>query len=254
MPGTEQSIGDQSIPWPDPEAIERHFFQRIALKLKQDLQREVILHIERYEHLASVIHDSLLPEAWQSPVCIADLTGNNAKVYFELGIRWALKESVTVLVSQTITDLKFHAAYAHTILYSDDPTLLEKAIDDVVKTIKEGLANGKPIDSLVMSKDNFIKAEIKAYQNKIELLEEKIKTLTQGKKFLGSVKSAKDPEERMLLYQSAIQANPALVEAYLPLAEEQRKQGRYSNALVTLKQAIVLFPTNAEFYREKRTI
>ncbi len=252
MPGTEQSRGGQSIPWPDPEAIERHFFQRIALKLKQDLQREVILHIERYEHLASVIHDSLFPEPWQSPVYIADLTGNNANVYLELGIRWALKERVTVLVSQTITDVKFDAAYAHVIPYSNDPILLEQAIDSVLKTIKEGLANGKHIDSpVILPKDTIIEAEIKAYQNKIELLEEKIKALTQGKKFLDSAKSAREPEERMLLYQSAIQANPTLMEAYLPLAQEQRKQGYYPNALVTLKQAIALFPTNAEFYREQ---
>src|SRR5207245_6963609 len=104
MSGTEQSRGGQSIPWPDPEAIERLFFKRIALKLKQDLQREVILHIERYEHLVSVIDDSMFPETRQSPVYIADLTGNNANIYLELGIRWALKDSITVLVSQTTTD------------------------------------------------------------------------------------------------------------------------------------------------------
>lgn len=251
MPGTEQNKGGQSIPWPDPEAIERHFFQRIALKLKQDLQREVIVHIERYEHLAGVIQDPLFSKPWLSPVYIADLTGNNAIVYIELGIRWALKEKVTVLVSQTITDVKFDAANAHVIPYSIDPILLDRAIDDVLKTIKDGLANEKHIDSpVIVPKDRIVEAEIKAYQNKIELLEEKIKALTQGKKFLDSAKSAREPEERMLLYQSAIQANPTLMDAYLPLAQEQRKQGHYANALVTLKQAIALFPTNVEFYRE----
>lgn len=252
MPGIEQSREDQSIPWPDPEAIEKQFFQRIALKLKQDLQREVILHVETCEHLASVVHDSLISQAWQPPVYIADLTGNKANVYLELGIRWALKERITVLVSQTMTDVKFDAACAHVIPYSKDPILLEQAIESVRKTIKKGLADENYIDSPVfLSKDNFIKAEVKAYQNKIELLEKKIKVLAQGKKFLDSAKSAREPEERMFLYQSAIQADPTLMEAYLPLAQEQRKQGLYTNALVTLKQAIALFPTNAEFYREQ---
>ena len=55
----------------------------------------------------------------------------------------------------------------------------------------------------------------------------------------------------MLLYRMAIQLNPTLLDAYLPLAREQRKQGRYNEALATLKQAIALFPTNAEFHREQ---
>ncbi|HMH10970.1 MAG TPA: tetratricopeptide repeat protein [Candidatus Nitrosopolaris rasttigaisensis] len=257
MPGTEQSIGGQSVPWPDPEAIERNFFEKIALKLKRDLHKEVILHIEKDKHLAGDIRDPMSAEVWQAPVYIADLTGNNANIYLELGIRWALKDSVTVLVSQTVTDVKFDAAYAYVIPYSNDPAFLKQAIEEVVKTIKDGLADEKHTDSPVRSKSNIIatsKYEIRAYQDEIRLLEDKIETLTRSQEFLDIAKSTEDPEQRMFLYQNAIRVNPALIEAYLPLVEEQRKHGQYNEALVTLRQAIALFPANAAFYRERGLI
>lgn len=254
MPGTEQNIGGQLIPWPDPEDIKTSFFEKVALKLKQGLQKEVILHIKTDKHLANAIHNPRFADSWQSLVYIIDLTGNNAKIYLELGIRWTLKDNITVLVSQNITDVKFNATYAHVIPYSNDPDLLEQAIERVAQTIKKGLADEEYIDSPVRSKGNFIvisKTEIKSYHNEIHLLMDKSKCLTQGQEFLDRAKIASNPELRMCSYQNAIRTNPALKEAYLPLAEEQRKQGLYEEALATLKQAISLFPTNAEFYREQ---
>jgi tetratricopeptide (TPR) repeat protein len=257
MPGTEQSIGGQSVPWPDPAAIEIQLFEKGARRRKQDLHSEVILNIDKDKYLAGNIRDPMSAETWQAPVYIADLTGNNANIYLELGIRWALRDSITVLVSQTVTDVKFDAAYAYVIPYSNDPALLKQAIEEVVKTIKDGLADERHTDSPVRSTSNIITAnkyEIKAYQDEIKLLEDRIETLTQSQNFLDIAKSANDPEQRLLLYQNAIQVNPALMEAYLPLVEEQRKQDKYNEALVTLKQAIALFPANADFYRERGLI
>ncbi len=255
MPETEQNIGGQSIPWPDPEAIKTSFFEKVALKLMQDLQKEVILHIETDKHLATnAIHNPRFTDSRQLPVYIIDLTGNHANIYLELGMRWVLKDNITVLISQNITDVKFSATYAHVIPYSNNPDLLEQAIECVTQTIKKGLSDEESIDSPVISKDNLIarsKIDIKAYHNEIYSIEDKSNFLTQGQEFLARIKSASNPELRMRLYQNAIRINPALQEAYLPLAEEQRKQGLYEEALVTLKQATSLFSTNAEFYRER---
>lgn len=255
MPGTEQNTGGQSIPWLDPEDIKTSFFEKVALKLKQDLRREIILHIETDKHLATnVIHNPSFVDSRQPPIYIIDLTGNNANIYLDLGMCLALKDNITVLVSQNITDVKFSATYSHVIPYSNDPDLLEQAIECVTQTIKRGLANEEYIDSPVRSKGKFIvrsEINIKAYHNEIHLLMDKSKFLIRGQEFLDRAKSASDPDLRMRLYQNAIHINPALQEAYLPLAEEQRKQGLYEEALVTLKQAISLFPTNAKFYREQ---
>ena len=186
MPGTEQSMGGQSVPWPDPEAIQVNFFEKIALRLEQDLGSEVFLYIEKDRHLAGNICDSMSAEAWQAPVYIADLTGNNANIYLGLGIRWALKDSITVLVGQNVTDVKFGAAYAHVVPYSNDPVLLKQAIEEVVKIIKEGLADEKRTDSPVRSKSNIIVTsnyELKAYQDGIRLPEGKIEDLARSQSY-----------------------------------------------------------------------
>src|SRR5690349_16111104 len=188
IPGTEQNIAGQSIPWLDPEDIKTSFFEKVALKLKQDLQREIILHIETDKHLATnAIHNLSFVDSRQPPVYIIDLTGNNANIYLELGMRWALKDNITVLVSQNIADVKFSAAYAHVIPYSNNPDLLAQAIERVAQTIKKGLADEESIDSLVISKGNLIarsKTDIRANHNEIYSIGDKSNFLTQGQEFL----------------------------------------------------------------------
>ena len=254
MPGSRESIGGQSVPWPEPEAIKQFFYEKIAAKLKRDLKREIILRIEKDKHLSGTIYDSMFAEAWQSEVYIADLTGNNANVYLELGVRWALKDNVTVPVSQNVKDVKFNASYTRVIAYSKEPGLLEQSIDDVVRTIIAGLANKRHVDSPIRAKgdiDAKSKEEIKAYEDTIKRLEDEIKELrsAQGRDLLEAAKSARTPEQRISLYERAIQINPALIEAYLPLAEEQRLQSKFGDALATLERAISLFPDHEEFYR-----
>src|SRR6266487_3132689 len=205
MPGTPQSMGGKSVPWPEPENVKKFFFEKIVLQLKQDLQYEVTLQIEKDKHLAGVIHDSMFAETWKSDVYIADLTGNNANVYLELGVRWAIKDNITVPVSQDVVSVKFNAAYARVIPYSNNPALLERAINDVVMAIKEGLVDKNHIDSPVRSRSDIVamsRDAIKAYENVIKQQEDEIQSLSD-------------------------------------------------EALKTLKQAISLFPKNAEFYREQ---
>ncbi|MBV9706332.1 MAG: hypothetical protein JO125_02860, partial [Chloroflexi bacterium] len=235
MPGSKQSIGGQSVPWPDPEGIKKFFFEKIALKLRQDLNQKVVLEIEKDKYLGGVIHDSMYAEAWQSHVYIADLTGNNANVYLELGVRWALKDNVTVIVSQDVTSVKFNVSNVRITPYNQDPTLLEQAIERVVETIKDGLANKYHVDSPVRLKGDIIarsKNEIEAYENTIRKLQDELEMVrrAQGRSLLDIAGNTEDLEQRIVLYQNAIQINPALVEAYLPLAEELRKQNRYDEA------------------------
>lgn len=55
-------------------------------------------------------------EALQAPVYIVDLTGANANVYLELGVRWALRDRVTVLVCQNEErDIKFNVSPSRVI-------------------------------------------------------------------------------------------------------------------------------------------
>jgi hypothetical protein len=37
MPGTRQSIGGETVPWPEPKEIEIFFFKKVAARLRKDL-------------------------------------------------------------------------------------------------------------------------------------------------------------------------------------------------------------------------
>ena len=190
MPGAKQIIEGQSIPWPDPEAIERLFFERIALGLKQDLQREINLHIKKDKHLADITSDHMFVETGQSPVYIVDLTGSQPNIYFELGICWALKNNIIVLVSQNIANLKFNAPGAHVIPYSKDPALLEQAITSVVTTIKNSIVENKYIIDIKDNKSVKDKYNTEVCPSNISLLGDKNGASIQSQKFYGSLQAA----------------------------------------------------------------
>lgn len=122
MPGT--NMGD-AAEWTDPEKIKTHFYAKVADALKEKLARPVELVIEKDKVLGGPIHASMFNEAMHSDVYLADLTGNNPNVYLELGARWALRDSVTVVVSQNVSEILFNAAASRAIPYSKDPDGLE---------------------------------------------------------------------------------------------------------------------------------
>src|SRR6266699_2546837 len=93
MPGTNMG---ESASWQNIDEIKMFFYEALGDKLQQVLQCQV--------------HASMFKEAWDADVYIADLTGNNPNVYLELGVRWAVKDKVTVIVSQDVSSIKFNAA------------------------------------------------------------------------------------------------------------------------------------------------
>jgi hypothetical protein len=89
-------------------------------------------------------------EAVDADVYIADLSGANANVYLELGVRWALKDNVTILISQNIDDdLKFNVSGNRVIPYGPMPNELDRAISQIVASALSGLQDPLKIDSPV---------------------------------------------------------------------------------------------------------
>ncbi|MGH3825130.1 MAG: RICIN domain-containing protein [Pseudonocardiaceae bacterium] len=133
----------------DTAAIKHHLYDPVAEQVAAALGTEVDLRIEKDKISQGLIHRSMFDEALQAPVYIADLTGANANVYLELGVRWALRDHVTVLVCQNINqDVKFNVAVNRVIHYGQNPTELESARKKIVAAILEGLES-KRVDSPV---------------------------------------------------------------------------------------------------------
>jgi hypothetical protein len=125
--------------------IER-FIEPAIAKLESALKCNVRLVVEVEERQAGDVINSMFEHAWRADVYIADLTGENANVFLELGVRWALREKVTVIISQDVDRLKFNVSVTRVIPYR--PDTLPDDIDKLSDTILNGLQSSK-CDSLV---------------------------------------------------------------------------------------------------------
>ncbi len=74
----------------------------------------------------------------QARICIADLSGRNPNVLYELGIAQALGKP-TVLLSQDITDVPFDVRHLRIIPYSTKPNTIQHAKNTLIKALQEVL-------------------------------------------------------------------------------------------------------------------
>ena len=65
---------------------------------------------------------TVVEQIWEqvekAPVLLADLTGKNANVFYELGLAHAAKKPVDVLTAETIDDVPFDLRHLRIIIYS----------------------------------------------------------------------------------------------------------------------------------------
>ncbi|HEX6898364.1 MAG TPA: tetratricopeptide repeat protein [Thermoanaerobaculia bacterium] len=241
MPGTSMGAKNRLT----PEQVKDNLLIPIKEKLQEKLGRQVKLEIEKDKLRSGVIHESMFAEARDSDVYIADLTGANPNVYLELGVRWALRDYVTVLIAQGTEDLKFNVHANRVIPYNAG--ILVKARDNIVETICSGL-NSKTCDSPVRLNSRFVEIP----KTSLEDLEAKIEQLKalRGKDLLIAAVATKTPRDRLDILKQAVDANPALSEAWLELGKTHRELGEYPDAVDALQTAQRLSPRDAAPFRE----
>jgi tetratricopeptide (TPR) repeat protein len=245
MPGT--SMGN-TADWTDPDKIKSHFYKKIAEALESATGKTVDLVIEKDKVLGGPIHASMLKEAMESDVYISDLTGNNPNVYLELGARWALRDAVTVVVSQNVSEILFNAAASRAIPYSKEPDKLEQSVEKTVKAILEGLEKSNYCDSPIRQN-----ADLLAYERSfVSQLEQEIGQLKsqRGEDLFSAAKAASTPDERLRLLIEATNANPNRSDILLELGIEYRKQSKYPESQGALKKAVLLEPKRSVLHRE----
>jgi hypothetical protein len=107
MPGT--TMGEKAT-WGNIGEIKESLLEPVAKLLEQRLNRKVTLVIEKEKTATGTIHRSMFAEAMDADIYIADLTGANPNVYLELGVRWALRDGVTIPVCQDLSEVKFNVS------------------------------------------------------------------------------------------------------------------------------------------------
>jgi hypothetical protein len=84
----------------------------------------------------------------ESDMVIADLTGRNANVFYELGVRHALRDN-TVIIAQDLDDIPFDLRGLRAIPYRYDPESLVGLRTELGKTLcalmKEAIVNDNPV-------------------------------------------------------------------------------------------------------------
>ena len=244
MPGT--NLGDHAT-WTDPENIKKHLYEPLRKMLQDELRREVRLVIEKDKKISGAIHPSMFAEAKNAAVYIADLTGANPNVYLELGVRWALKDHVTVLVCQdTNHDMKFNVANVRAIPYGKDPSELQEALETIAEVITTGLRE-KHVDSPVRDRAETIevpRAELDALHQQIR----ELKAARGDDLFTAAMKTKST--QRAELLRELIVVNSGRADAFGELGKELNREGQEAEAIEMLEQAIRIDRGNAEWWKE----
>lgn len=234
--------------WGDVEDIKQGFLARGAARLAEELGRPAELVIEKDKLVPGPIHPSMFREAAEADVYIADLSGANPNVYLELGVRWALRDGVTILISQDLhDDVKFNVSGNRVIPYGPKPNELNRAISQVVAAALSGVRDSGKIDSPVRSSLPLVTAargDWDAMRAEIARLKE-----TQADELVAAALKAPSAQAIALL-RLAVERNPVSFQARFQLGVALRKAAEYPQAASELRAAVELSEDSAEGWRE----
>ena len=97
---------------------------------------------------AGWIHKDMLEHIIQDDVVVVDITTLNPNVFYELGVRHALRQFVTVLIRKKATKIPFNIRGLRMIDYDLDIKNASKAKDDIENFVRRGLEQ-KNNDSII---------------------------------------------------------------------------------------------------------
>jgi hypothetical protein len=97
---------------------------------------------------AGLIHERMIAQIADADVAVVDITTQNPNVFYELGVRHALRDRVTVLLRRKGTSNPFNIGGMTTISYDVDPRSAARARDAIANYVENGLLSGNK-DSLV---------------------------------------------------------------------------------------------------------
>jgi len=243
MPGS--TMGERAK-WADIEEIKRDLLQPVTERIGQGMGCAAELVIEKDKVGSDPIHPSMFGEAVDADVYIADLTGANANVYLELGVRWALRDRTTVLIAQDVHVL-FNVSGNRVIPYGGMPSQLKSAIDQIAASALKGLQNPEWVDSPVRRGRPLVtipRTEWEGLQQEIVRLKE-----LQADELVAAALRL-PPEQGIQMLRVAVERNPVSIRAHYELGVALRKAADYAEAISELQTVVSLDPASALGWRE----
>lgn len=247
MPGT--TMGERAA-WANIPEIKRSLLEAVADRLREALGRPIEIVIEKDKPGPAEIHPSMFREAIGAEVYIADLSGANPNVYLELGVRWALRDGITVLISQDVREgvpLPFNVSANRVLSYGPMPGELERAIDSIVASVLGAMRDPGWIDSPVRTRADLVTAP----RSEWEGLRAQVRQLQQlhADELVAAAKYV-PPARAIELLRRAIDRNPVSVQAHYELGVVLREAADYGAAISELRTVTELKADYAPGWRE----
>lgn len=239
------TMGEQAQ-WANIEEIKRQLLQPVAERIGQEMGCPAELVIEKDKVGSDPIHPSMFGEAADADVYIADLTGANANVYLELGVRWALRDRTTVLIAQDV-NVKFNVSGNRVIPYGPMPDALHLAISQIAASALKGLQDPEWVDSPVRRGLPLVTAPRTEWEElRKEIL--RLKELQADELVAAALRLPSDQGIQML--RLAVDRNPVSVRAHYQLGVALRKAADYAGAISELQTVVSLDAASALGWRE----
>ena len=129
------SKGEYDKKGKESKYIFKHIICKGIEKYGEEIKREINVVLESDKKAAGSITRSILENIIRADICIIDITGLNANVFFELGIRYSLRDKITILLRQSKTDIPFDIHGFKCITYDCfKPDVAIQNIFDFLKT------------------------------------------------------------------------------------------------------------------------
>lgn len=111
--------------------------KRASEKIWGSMKIKVFRDLE--EFIPGRITTGVIQEIAEADLLIADITGNNANVFLELGVRYSLYRNGTILMTQDISQIPFNVFGMRVVEYEPELDGIEKARHDLEAAVEATL-------------------------------------------------------------------------------------------------------------------
>ncbi|SKA78144.1 hypothetical protein SAMN02745166_00473 [Prosthecobacter debontii] len=228
--------------WKRPADAERQY-HRVKEAVSQRLNRQVELVFEKDRRQGGSVHHTMYKAIYEADVLIADLTGANPNVAFELGTRYALRRSITILTSQD-DKVPFDLVGIRLVRYANRPD--EDFIQEVAEIIEAGLATENLCDSPLISALD------------LQVVPRRDWERVAGIRVAAALNFAADPsvpsKQRLQAVAQATEDDPFSLEARLALIRIHRERQDYTSGLEAIDEGMAYFSKTWQLHHQKGLI